>query len=81
MFLKKYKIFHGIEALYLFNHLPTGKHLGFPFFFSIINNLALNIPECIILHLGDTIYTKIGIVGLKLINTFYVLGYFLTSLQ
>lgn len=33
MFLYKYKIFQGIEALYLFNHLPTGKHLGFPIFF------------------------------------------------
>lgn len=80
MFLYKYKIFYGIETLYLFNHLPSDKHLDFPIF-SITNNLTLNISECISLHLRDTIYTKIGIVGLKLINTFYVHGYFLTSLQ
>lgn len=53
MFFNRCKIFHGIATLYLFNCLPTGKYLPF-LTFPIINNLAFNISEYILLHLRDT---------------------------
>lgn len=79
-FFSTCKIFHGIDALFIFNYLATGKYLGF-LIFSITSNLAFNIPERIILHLRHTRFAKIGIVQLKNMDIFYIHGYFLTALQ